>query len=87
MEITVKPAENVVQCLEKFGAISRAMSIGHAQALSRALGAYDNTGQSQALADAREILEAQMQLAQIELFLHNIHADSQAKTDGATVEK
>lgn len=76
IEFTVTPAKNRVEALEKFGAISQAMSIGHALALSRALNQTWDPGQREAaLADARKILEAQMQLAQIELFIHNLPVD------------
>lgn len=72
IEFTVAPAKTRVEALQKFGAISQAMSIGHALALDRALGSWEKDKQGAALADARKILEAQMQLAQIELFIHNL---------------
>lgn len=75
IEFTVTPAKTRVEALEKFGAISTAMAIGHALALSRALGNWEKAQQEAALADARKILEAQMQLAQIELFIHNLPAE------------
>ena len=72
INITIYPAETKVQALEKFGAIAIAMSVAHATMLREALYAKTEEDRLLHLKDARQNLEAQMSLAQIEMFIHNI---------------
>jgi len=71
VKFTVYPAHSKVAALEMFGSIAMAMSAAHAEMLKRAL---QSKGEdvARALADARANLEAQMKLAQIELYIHNL---------------
>jgi len=69
---TVFPAESKIQALEKFGHICTAMSVAHATMLSNALWEKDGEKKLQWLLDAKNNLKAQMELAQIEMFIHNL---------------
>lgn len=72
INFTIYPAASKIEALSKFGNIAVAMSIAHATHLRDALYEKDSTKKAQALIDARKNLEAQMELAQIELFIHNM---------------
>jgi len=71
-DVTVYPAKNKIEALDLFGTVALAMGVAHAEMLKLALYAKDEEARQRHLGDAGRNLEAQMKLAQIEMFIHNL---------------
>lgn len=75
IQLSVQAPSSALECLRSIPTLSHVLSMAHAEAIRRVLVANSTKEADMASKDVREVLEAQVNLVAIELYLHNKNLD------------